>query len=225
VLSPFFEGENMKDVAYVIVAGPQASGKSVAQRHIAMTFKNTIVLREAGQILLEREQERGNALGGALVDSEFEKRVLQLDLARMQNIRDTPSRYIFIDESNVFAVAHAKVKNPDLAEILFLKYTQALDSFNTGIVFTHVTPQVSWERRQRVYEKRYEDALDLSARMKRSKEYIFQLYPHLVALYETLPYPKQQVEGAIQFQEFKKCVETAFEKVCREMGVTSERRP
>ncbi len=214
----------MKEVAYVVVAGPQASGKSVAQKHIARTFENTIVLREAGQILLEKEQERGNTLGGALVDSEFEKRVLQLDMARMKNIRDTPSSYIYVDESSIFAVAHAKVKNPDLAEILFLKYTQALDSLNTGIVFTHVTPEVSWERRQRVYEKRYEGTSDFAARMKRSKEYIFRLYPHLVALYKTLPYPKQQVEGAIPFQEFNKCVETAFEKVCREMGVISERR-
>ena len=215
----------MKDMTYIVVAGPQASGKSVAQRHIARTYKNIIVLREAGQILLERERERKNVLGGALVDSEFEKRVLQLDLARMQNIRHKPGSYVYVDESSIFAVAHARVKNPDLAEILFLKYTQALDSFNTGIVFTHVAPEISWERRERVYARRYEGASDLAARMKRSKEYIFQLYPHLVALYRTLPYPKQQVEGAVPFQEFRKCVETAFEKVCKEMGVASERRP
>jgi len=214
----------MKDRAYVIIGGPQASGKSLAQRHIGTTYRNIVVLQEAAQVLLEREREKGNVLGGALVDREFEWRVLQFDLERMGNILHKPSNDIYVDESNIFTAAHARVKNADLAETLFLKYTQALDSLSTGIVFIHVTPEVSWRRRGLAYVKRYQGSVDFEDRMKRSKEYIFQLYRHMTALYQALPYPKQQVEGAVPFQEFERNVETAFEKVCQGIGTRFERR-
>lgn len=213
----------MRGRTYVIIGGPQASGKSHAQRHLVRTYKNIVALREAGQILLEREREKGNLLGGALVDRQFEKGVLQLDLERMKGIPHEPSNNIYLDESNIFAVAHARVKNPDLAEILFLKYSQALSSFDTGVIFTHIAPEVSWKRRERAYTQRYMGSPDFEDRMKRSRDYIFQLYPFLMELYRTLPYPKQQVEGTVPHAEFEKNVETAFEKICDEIGVTFEK--
>jgi len=215
----------MENRAYVIIGGPQASGKSLAQRHIGATYRNIVVLREAAQVLLERERKRGNVIGGALVDREFERRVLQFDLERMRNIPHKPSNDIYVDESNIFTVAHARVKNADLAETLFLKYTQALNSFSTGIVFIHVTPEVSWNRRELAYVRRYQGTADFEDRMKRSKEYILQLYHHMTTLYQTLPYPKQRVEGAVPFHEFERNVENAFEEVCQGIGTRFERRP
>lgn len=214
----------MKDQAYIIIGGPQASGKSVAQRHIGRTYRNIVVLREAAQVLLEGERQKGIVLGGALVDREFETRVLQFDLERMRNITHKPSNDIYVDESNIFTVAHARAKNMDLAEMLFLKYRQALSSFSTGVVFIHVTPEVSWRRREPAYVRRYQGSPDFEDRMKRSKEYIFQLYRHLTTLYQALPYPKQQVEGSVPFYKFEKDVETAFEKVCQGIGTRFERR-
>jgi len=214
----------MRGQAYVIIGGPQASGKSHAQRHLERTYNNIVALRETGQILLEREKKNGNLLAGALVDKEFEKRVLQLDLERMRSIPREPSNNIYLDESNIFAVAHARVKNPDLAEILFLKYSQALSSFNTGVTFIHVAPEVSCERRERVYTQRYMGSPNLEDRMRRSRDYIFQLYPFLMELYRILPYPKQQVEGTVPHAEFERNVETAFEKICDEMEVVFEKR-
>lgn len=218
------EEDHLRGRAYVIIGGPQASGKSHAQRHLVRTYKNIVALREAGQILLEREREEGSLLGGALVDKEFEKMVLQLDLERMREIPHEPSNKIYLDESNIFAVAHARVKNPDLAEILFLKYSQALSSFNAGVIFVHVAPEVSWERRERVYTQRYRGSPNYGYKMKRSKDYVFRIYPFLMELYRTLPYPKRQVEGTVLRAEFEKNVETAFESICDEIGATFERK-
>jgi len=60
--------------------------------------------------------------------------------------------------------------------------------------------------------------------MKRSRDYISQLYPFLVEMYRTLPYPKRQVEGTVPSAEFERNVETAFEETCDEIGATFEKK-
>ena len=207
-----------KKTLYVIIGGPQASGKSVAKKHLEETYENIVIFPESAQTILNNYRKKGIILGGALANIDFQKRILESDLERMKRIHKS-REVVYVDESNLFTVAHVIVKNSKLADLFLAKYMQTLESFEVGIIFTDIAPDVSWKRRKQVYMKRYEGTPNFKDNMKHSKEYIFQLYPHLIELYDALPYPKQKIDGTVTFDDFKQSVESAFEKIYEEVDI------
>ena len=205
-------------ISYIIIAGPQASGKSTAKKHIEKTFKNVIVLEEAAEILLRQK----GISGGAFVDVDFERDLLDFDLKKMRKCLEGRN-VIYVDETNIFSSAHAKIRDPEVGEELFSGYVQMLNRFNTGIIFTHVNPEASLKRKETVYMKRYQSLDDFRHKMELSRKYILQIYPHLIDVFKRLDFPKEMVEGGVSLQEFEKNVEIAFQKVCSKMNVKVER--
>jgi len=212
-------------ICFVIVAGPQGSGKSTAQRHLAYSYGNIVTLREAAQILFDEDRRRGIVSGGALVGSRFEKRILNLDLERMSRISlQGNSKMIYLDETNIFSVAHESLKDPLFARQMYEKYVQALNSFRVGLLFTNVPPEISWMRRRRLYERRYRGMADFEEKIRRSKEYLSKIYPEMIKLYERLPFTKRIVHTAGPRSELGPRVVGAFEQICRELSANPIRR-
>lgn len=213
------DGTGAVGICLVIVAGPQGSGKSTAQRHLVYRYCNVVLLREAAQILFDTDRKRGVTLGGALVGSDFERRILELDLERMRRISFQGRREaIYLDETNIFSVAHESLKDPSFAQEMHQRYLQALRNFRVGVLFTNVSPEISWMRRRRVYERRYRGAGDLEEKMRRSKEYLWKVYPEMIKLYWRLPFVKRLVETEGPRVGLGRKVEDAFEQICQELS-------
>jgi len=212
-------------VCLIIVAGPQGSGKSTAQRYLAERYSNIVTLIEAARILFDEDRRKGTMLGGALVGSEFEKRIMNLDLERMSKISVEGNRQmIYLDETNIFSVAHESLRDPVFAQRMYENYMKALDSLRVGILFTNVPPDISWVRRRRLYERRYKDMTDFEERIRKSREYLWRIYPEMIKLYERLPFAKRLVHTVGMRSELGPKLVGAFGYLCRELSATPIRR-
>ena len=212
-------------ICLVIVAGPQGSGKSTAQRYLAERYSNIVTLIEAARILFDEDRSKGIVSGGALVGSGFEKRIMNLDLERMCKISlEGSSQTIYLDETNIFSVAHESLKDPVFAQQMYEGYMKALNSLRVGILFTNVPPEISWMRRRRLYERRYKDIADFEQRIRRSREYLWRIYPEMIKLYERLPFAKRLVHTVGMRSELGPKLVGAFEYLCRELSATPIRR-
>jgi len=212
-------------ICFIIVAGPQGSGKSTAQRHLAQRYSNIVILIEAARTLFDEDRSKGIVSGGALVGSGFEKRIMNLDLERMSKISlEGDSQRIYLDETNIFSVAHESLKDTAFAQQMYESYMKALRSFRVGILFTNVSPEISWMRRRRLYERRYKGMTDFEERIRKSREYLWRIYPEMIKLYERLPFAKRLVHTAGLRTELGPKVVGAFEYLCRDLSVIPTRR-
>jgi len=212
-------------ICLIIVAGPQGSGKSTAQRYLAERYSNIVTLIEAAKVLFDEDRSKGIVLGGALVGSGFEKRIMNLDLKRMSKISlEGNSQAIYLDETNIFSVAHESLRDPVFAHQMYEGYMKALNSLRVGILFTNVPPEISWMRRRRLYERRYKDIADFEQRIRRSREYLWRIYPEMIKLYERLPFAKRLVHTVGMRGELGPKLVGAFEYLCRELSATPIRR-
>lgn len=215
----------LSKIPFIIIGGPQASGKTTAQEHIKETYRDIIILKEAAQILIEEERKRGLAIGGALVSSDFERKILDFNLKRMNEIlsKGNPGK-IYLEETYIFNLAHMAVKIPEMVGEYYPKYVESLKPFNVGIIFINVPPEVSFERRKPEYMRRYEGRENFDELMRKSKDYIYKIYPSFIAVYKRLPFPKRWVDATVSMQNYKKIVETTFESLCDELKIGLRRK-
>lgn len=194
-------------IEYVIIAGPQAAGKSTVITQLSEQYRNIVPflsraskkiptllpLQESRQIVIHK-----NVLFGAIFMSpEDEEEVVQCDLKRMDLIwtRQDSQSLIYLDECNIFTIAHATAHGVTKIDIFRKEYIQRLEKLNAKVVFLDIPPEVSWIRRKRRYEERlvYFPEDQHEAIMIRYKDYIERLYPGLLSLYDELQFPKRKI--------------------------------
>ena len=181
-------------LSYLVLAGPQAAGKSTAQKAIARAATIT-PLEEARQIVVHRHRLKG----AIFMNKHHELEVINIDMHRMTRIMDTPrGERGFLDETNVFTMGHALAHGIDLVEGHYRQYMDMLKRLDARILFIDVPPWLSWERRKPRYEERLigfaEEARQ--ARLSEYRGYLDRLYPQLVSIYERLELPKIRVDGS-----------------------------
>jgi len=188
---------------------------------LAERYSHVVTLIEAARILFDEDRSKGIVSGGALVGSGFEKRIMNLDLERMNKISlEGNSQTIYLDETNIFSVAHESLRDLVFAQQMYESYMKALSSFRVGILFTNVPPEISWMRRRRIYERRYKGMTDFEERIRKSREYLWRIYPEMIKLYERLPFAKRLVHTAGLRSELGPKLVGAFEYLCRELSAT-----
>ena len=217
---------------YVIIAGPQASGKSTLVSHLSSKYPDGIYflgrtnnepnllvsselipMEESRQVIVNRRQLKGAIFMSYLDEIE----VIHTDMIRMFKIlRDREDTgELYVDECNVFTLGHAKAHGIDLLDGYFRQYMDLLSSLNTSVLFLNVSPDISWERRQFSYRQRLWD-VPLEERAKvlgQYEAYLHQLHPELVAIYDLLPFPKIKIDSSTSLDDVLKRGEEAFEKL------------
>jgi thymidylate kinase len=190
----------------IIIAGPQAAGKSTAVTQlssqacsIAPLFLGKrapllFPLQESRQIIVHKHM----LLGAIFMTLEHELEVVNCDLERMDLILQRDQHhFVYVDEGNIFTLAHAAAHGITEAGRYWDSYVARLTRLNTAVIFLDVPPDVSWDRRQRRYEQRlaYFPESQREAIRQQYREYLGKLSPLLLDLYRRLPFPKVTIDG------------------------------
>lgn len=217
---------------FIVIAGPQAAGKSSVKGHIAGIYNQyhasynkysrgyglsaVVPLEEARSIVIHKHQIKG-AISMSYLD---ELEVIHTDMGRMLTIMRDDDDRIFLDECNVFTLAHANAHGIDITEGFYKQYCDMLQRLNTGMIFLDVPPDVSWERRKSRYEERHWKMPfhEKAKVMKAHRDYMDDLYPRLCEMYESLDFPKAKIDANAPLDSVKKEVEETFRKLVAEAG-------
>ena len=141
---------------HIVVAGPQASGKSTLKKYLGESLKNkykyfeVVVFDEIRKL----SQSKYNLMGALTVKKSFEYAIIEEDMERLKDFEERRNEgIIFIDETSIFTLAHAITQKMDIDKY-FRFYEQRLKNLNSKIIFLDVVPSVSWSRRKQEYEGR-----------------------------------------------------------------------
>jgi len=210
---------------FLIIAGPQAAGKSTTIKQINTQCQTLLPLfkrkRRRLPVLFSLQESRQiiihkNALLGAIfmtVRDEIE--VIECDLARMGILLSRASdSLVYLDECNIFTIAHAAAHGITEVAAYWQSYVENLKSLQAKVVFLNVPPEVSWQRREESYRQRlvYFPRRRHTQIMRRYREYMFRVHPLLLDIYHRLPFPKEMID-ANQSQE--NVVRLASQKLAR----------
>jgi len=199
----------LTDIKYVILAGPQAAGKSTLARRICSQYPAIISLEESRQVIVHKYQRKGAIFMTDLDEIE----VVHHDMTRMFTILGKGSRnHLYLDETNVFTLGHAQAHGIDLVEGYFKQYYDLLVRLKTGIIFVDIPPDISWERRQHRYVQRHWDLKDEERQqiLERHKTYLERLYPALLAIYDRLDFPKVKIDGMLRPEDTFRAAKQMF---------------
>jgi thymidylate kinase len=210
----------------IIISGPQAAGKSTiiskacayfqALSPVFETKKRKMPLifplQESRQIIAHKDM----LLGAIFMTKEQEEWVAGCDLERMDMMRRISSRrVIYLDECNIFTIAHAKAHGIKDIYRHWKDYSWRLEDLNAKVIFLDIDPELSWERRWRKYEQRliYFHANRHKSIMRRYREYLEKLRPALLEVYEKLPLPKVLINARVPEKEVLQQVIVALTKL------------
>lgn len=186
----------------VIISGPQAAGKSTSigkindllRYRLGEKYVVPFVLQEARQIIVHKY----HSMGAIFLDIEHEKEIIETDFFRMEKIlSEIDDSLIYLDECNVFTLAHAKAHGEDLSDLFFDKYIDYLKRLNAVVVYIDLDPDISWRRREQSYRSRLfrfpEE--EREGILTRYFEYLRRLHPELKNVFEKIRLPKIVIDG------------------------------
>ena len=191
----------------IIIAGPQAAGKSTVisnlveqYRSVAPLFgkaKRPLIfpLQESRQIIVHTHM----LLGAIFMNTKHEREVVQCDFRRMRTISGREDgRLVYLDECNIFTIAHAKAHGISDIESFWNQYITHLQKLNAKVIFLDIPSGVSWERRRRKYEERliYFPKRDHARLMQAYENYLTRVQPLLHEVFDQLPLPKKMIDAS-----------------------------
>ncbi len=211
----------------LIIAGPQAAGKSTVVNYLSSQLDTMAPLfpSNRGPLIFRLQESRqiivhkNLPLGAIFMTPEDEEEVVHCDLQRMDRIlKRNDKDLLYLDECNIFTLAHARAHGIIAIERYWDTYMERLKQLRASVIFINIHPDISWERRQRVYEKRlvYFPDDQHSEIMERYHLYLAEVHPLLMGIYKGLPLPKAMIDG-------RSSEENVIKEVCQQMvtlGIT-----
>src|SRR3989344_4124988 len=193
---------------FIIIAGPQAAGKSTVISRLNEQYQNISPLfpRKKTPLLFPLQESRqiivhANILLGAIfMTRQHELEVVKCDLLRMDQIlRRTRDRLVYLDECNIFTIAHAAAHGIEEIEKHWNEYVVRLKKLRAKVIFLDIPPEVSWERRRKKYEQRlvYFPKKSHKGIMKRYEEYMEKAHILLHDVFRRVPFPKEIIDGRL----------------------------
>lgn len=172
---------------YIIIAGPQAAGKTTALKFLSQYYPNVCFFRESREIANSKYKIQG----AVSITKKDEIQAISIDFKRMQAVLERLENKIYIDECNIFNLAHASMHGILIKEY-FKDYCNLLERLNTRIFFLDIKPEISWQRREKQYRERIKSfpPREQETMMQEYKKYIEAVYPNLLKLYNKITLPK-----------------------------------
>ena len=200
---------------FITIAGPQSSGKTTALNYLKDKHPDWVFIEDINPYTISGENHKG----AAYVDRELEAKILEVQLLKLQPIRNIYGRNS-VAETGIFHLVYGsffgRKKLTRLYEPNFFKLYQELNSL---IVFIDTTPEVSFERRKEAYKKRVEalginNFKNANFMLKKYKNTIYKLYPYWHKFYEKLQFPKIIIENSnISKGQFLEKIEATIKKL------------
>ena len=192
---------------FIIIAGPQAAGKTTVISAINEQYQNIapifsakkklpflFPLQESRQIIIHKNI----ILGGIFMTVKEEIEIVQCDFSRMDLVLSrTQNHIIYIDECNIFTIAHAAAHGLTQIEKYWQEYIIRLKKLKAKVIFLDVPVETSWRRRKRRYEQRLVCFPKRKHKtiMEANYDYLKKLRPQLLDIYHRLPLPKEIING------------------------------
>lgn len=204
---------------YIVIAGPQSSGKSTAIEAIREKFPEAKVYKEINPFTVSKKGERHK--GGAFVTPRLQKRIQEANLARLKTI-SRKRKGIYLEETGVLGLAHAKMRLGEKAVNDYLgKYKKVLGKLNAAILFIDTRPEVSWKRRKDYYAEKAKEIKSGEKRkevLQRYKDYLYKIYPEFHRILGRLNVPvKIYKNGDSPVEKFKKEILREFSSLLQEL--------
>lgn len=211
----------------IIIAGPQAAGKSTVITTLASCYQGIAALfpRKWSPLIFPLQESRQIIvhkyllLGAVFMSSEQEREIVNCDLARMelmlQRARDRKKRVVYLDECNIFTLAHAAAHGIRDVEKYWDEYVLQLQQLSAKVIFLNIPPELSWERRSRRYEQRliyFHNSQHASVRV-RYRDYLVKIHPLLLETYERLPFPKVMIDATYPEKKVMEMVSKTLAKL------------
>jgi len=196
---------NLKKPLYILIAGPQASGKSTAVRFLGEILPKAVVHNECGAFVLS--SMRGS--GGAFVTEDMERKILECELGKLRGIVDG----VHVDETGIFSVAHARALGfSELAEEFLPRILDELGRFDVRVIFVDTDSAISWERRKHVYIDRGFS----SDEMEKARAKIDRTEGELMRFYENSSFEKVLIENnSSDLIEFRGKIEKTINQILK----------
>ncbi len=208
---------------FVVLGGPQASGKSsciksfnefVLNLYPCLPKKKDITLfclQEARQIIVHKY----HAMGAIFLTPEQEKEIIETDFQRMKVINEElDESLVYMDECNIFTLAHAKAHQVDLIDQYFNRYLKFLKQINAAVIFLDLSLEISWQRREAIYKsrlRRFPPELREDI-YRRYHEYLYNLSMLLDEVWGQLTLPKIKISAKEDhFEIMQKIISFLFE--------------
>lgn len=210
----------------VIIAGPQAAGKSTVIASLDECCRTgcpffskrkppaLFPLQESRQIVVHANM----LLGAIFMRPEHEVAIVQCDLRRMDQILARPrNRLVYLDECNVFTIAHAVGHGVGDIEKYWDEYLRRLEKLNAKVVFMDLSPEISWARRWRKYEQRliYFPKRQHRAIMQKFHDYMEKTHGLLRGVYERFPFAKETVDASLSREEVLRATYQSLARLSR----------
>lgn len=210
----------------IIIAGPQAAGKSTVIEQVRSQSANMsplfskrktplfFPLQESRQIIVHRHM----LLGAIFMNPAHETEVVSCDLDRMDQIFLHDQKHtVYLDECNIFTLAHAAAHGVSGIWQYWDEYLVRLKKLDAAVIFLDVPPDVSWDRRRQRYEERlvYFPRDQHQSILERYSDYLQTLHPLLLDVYDRLPFPKEMINGCSSG-------ENVLKEVCRKITDLTE---
>jgi len=132
----------------IVIAGPQASGKTTVWRFLSDKYGGRAgFYEEMNPYVLFPEKAR---LGSVVVDAEMEKKIHEADVARIGEV--LKEGMVGVIETLMFhAVYYEEFLGKEFYHQGMRDYEKALREVEVGVLFIDTTPEVSFARRRGEY--------------------------------------------------------------------------
>jgi thymidylate kinase len=174
---------------------------------------NLVILQEMRQIVLRDHF----VPGGVFMDWAVESEVIDNDIKKLDEIILKADNRVYVDETNLFTLAHAKYHHVDI-KLCREEYLKRLEKMNPIIVFLDVSTDISWQRRKPRYEERVAD-FPIDARVKAMngyREYLNRIHGELHKIYDSLTLPKVMINTEKLLEDVLEEVSSQIQRIAKE---------
>ena len=195
----------------ILVAGPQASGKTSAIKLLSQLYE-VKAWEEPATIVFKRYKIRG-----AIESKSLQEKIWETDIHQLENLDE--EKINLLDNNFVnfaFYLYHHGITLESLRKIEI--YLKRLKKIDLTILFLDTSPKTSFERKREIYMKRGYNKRE----MEKAKKLIYGVYPFINSLAygvaKSLRVPLYRIENETSLEEFKQKVRKGFEWLVSSKG-------
>lgn len=180
---------------FVILAGPQSSGKTTAFNYLQKIYSDNL---DSHYELNQTNVFQGVDMGCIAVTSNMEEKICFADIERVRSLVEVDKVQLY--ETAMFHLVYSQLLAPRVYSNLRGEYKKSFAPHNLHIIFIDTPPDTTFARRKHIYEERIDkaiqkgetDGLDSVAYKDRMltkyKKRMVDLYPHWHSVLQEIDY-------------------------------------